>query len=136
MDKLKRRIVEASVLITLDFSLSTLFIVLHVDASSTIGWGAILSQLQVNRKLYSALFESGIWSDAERKYHALKLECRGLLKALKKLRFWLFGQYFSVQMDSQMLVWLLNQYPNDLPNTMMTRWFSYIRFRCQAYTWQ
>ena len=26
-----------------------------------------------------------------------------------------------------MLVWLLNQPPNDLPNAMMTHWLSYIR---------
>ena len=68
-----------------------------------------------------------IWSDAERKYDALKLECRGLLKSLKKLRFWLFGRYFTVLTDSQTLVWLLNQPPNDLPNAMMTRWLAYIR---------
>jgi len=29
--------------------------------------------------------------------------------------------------DSQTLVWLLNQPPNDLPNAMMTRWLAYIR---------
>jgi Integrase zinc binding domain/RNase H-like domain found in reverse transcriptase len=57
----------------------------------------------------------------------LKLECRGLLKSLKKLRFWLFGRYFTVLTDSQTLVWLLNQPPNDLPNAMMTRWLAYIR---------
>ena len=48
------------------------------------------------------------------------------LKALKKFHFWLFGRYFSVQTDSQ-LVWLLNQPPNDLPNAMITRWLTYIR---------
>lgn len=48
MDELKRRITEASVLVILDFSLSALLIILHIDASSIIGWGAILSQLQVN----------------------------------------------------------------------------------------
>jgi hypothetical protein len=55
------------------------------------------------------------------------LECRGLIKALKKLRFWLFGQFFTVTTDSQTLVWLLNQPPNDLPNAMMTRWLAYAR---------
>ena len=29
--------------------------------------------------------------------------------------------------DSQTLVWLLNQPPNDLPNAMMTRWLAYAR---------
>ena len=127
MDTLKVKITEAPVLISLDFSISALLIVLHVDASTTIGWGAVMSQLQEDGRLYPARFESGIWSDAERKYDALKLECRALLKALKKFRFWLFGRYFSVQTDSQTLVWLLNQPPNDLPNAMITRWLIYIR---------
>ena len=83
--------------------------------------------MQKNGELHLTRFESGVWSDSEKKYDALRLECRGLLKALKKLRFWLFGRYFSVRTDSQTLVWLLNQPPNDLPNAMMTRWLSYIR---------
>jgi hypothetical protein len=35
--------------------------------------------------------------------------------------------FFSVRTDSQTLVWLLNQPPNDLPNAMITRWLTYIR---------
>jgi hypothetical protein len=127
MDTLKRCLTEAPVLVSLDLSPSGLRIVLHVDASSSVGWGVVLSQLQDNDELHPARFESGVWSDAEKKYDALKLECRGLLKVLKKFRFWLFGWYFSVKIDSQSLVWLLNQPPNDLLNAMMTRWLSYIR---------
>jgi RNase H-like domain found in reverse transcriptase len=61
------------------------------------------------------------------KYDAVKLECRGLLKALKKLRFWLYRRHFCIETDAQMLVWPLNWPPNDLPNAMMTRWLVYIR---------
>ena len=127
MDALKLAITEAPVLVTLDLSPSAYTIILNVDASSTIGWGAVLSQLQNDGRIHPARYESGIWSDPERKYDALKLECRGLLKSLKKFRFWLFGRFFSIQTDSQALVWLLNQPPNDLPNAMMTRWLAYIR---------
>jgi len=127
MDELKRRITTAPVLVSLDFSPSALAIILNVDASTTIGWGGTLSQLQSDGTVRPARFESGIWSDAERKYDAVKLECRGLLKALKKFRFWLFGRHFFVETDAQTLVWLLNQPPNDLPNAMMTRWLTYIR---------
>jgi hypothetical protein len=63
----------------------------------------------------------------ERKYDTVKLECRGLLKGLKKLRFWLFRRFFRVETDGQTLVWLLNQPPNDLPNALLTPWLSYIR---------
>jgi hypothetical protein len=127
MDQLKTSITTAPVLVKLDFSLSALPIVLNVDASTTVGWGAVLSQIQTDGHIKPSRFESGIWNGAELKYDALKLECRGLLKALKKLRFWLFGRHFLVETDSQSLVWLLNQPPNDLPNAMMTRWLAYIR---------
>jgi transposase InsO family protein len=127
MTQLKSAMTAAPVLVKLDFSPNALPIVLNVDASTTIGWGAVLSQIQADGKVKPSRFESGIWNSAELKYDALKLECRGLLKALKKFRFWLFGRHFQVETDSQTLVWLLNQPPNDLPNAMMTRWLAYIR---------
>src|SRR5438045_8422556 len=127
MEELKRRITTAPVLVTLDFSDSALAIILHVDASTSIGWGGTLSQLQADGTIRTARFESGIWNSAEKKYDGVKLECRGLLKALKKFRFWLFGRHFFVETDAQTIVWLLNQPPNDLPNAMMTRWLTYIR---------
>ena len=127
MDRLKTVITTAPVLVSVDFSPSALPIILHTDASTTIGWGAILSQLQSDGNLRPARYESGIWNDIERKYDAVKLECRGLLKALRKFRFWLYGRHFKLETDAQTLVWLLNQPPNDLPNAMITRWLTYIR---------
>ena len=127
MDTLKRLLTEAPILISLDFSPNALAIILNVDASTTIGWGVILSQIQPDGRPRPARYESGIWNEVELKYDAVKLECRGLLKALKKLRFWLYGRHFYVETDAQTLVWLLNQPPNDLPNAMMTRWLAYIR---------
>jgi hypothetical protein len=120
MDTLNLAITEAPVLISLNLSSSGLAIYLDTDASSMVGWGGIISQLQLDGRVHLARYESGVWSDAERNYDALKLKCRGLLKALKKFRFWLFGRYFTVRTDSQSLVWLLNQSPNDLPNAKMT----------------
>ena len=107
-------------LISLDFSPSALAIILNVDASTKIGWSDTLSQLQSDGTIRPARFESGVWNSAERKYDAVKLECRGLLKALKKFRFWLFGRHFLVETDARTLVWLLNQPSNDLPTAMMT----------------
>ena len=83
--------------------------------------------MQNDGKTKPSRFESGVWSDAEKKYDAVKLECRGLMKALKKFRFWVYGRHFQLHTDAQTLVWLLNQVPNDLPNAMMTRWLTYIR---------
>jgi hypothetical protein len=60
-------------------------------------------------------------------YDALWLECRTMVRALKKFWFWLFGQYFTTMMDSQTLMWILNQPPIDLPNGLMSCWLAYIR---------
>ena len=80
MTRLKAALIKAPVLITLDFSDGVLGIELAIDASTTIGWGAVLSQYQEDGKAHPARYESGIWSDQERKYDALKLECRRLIK--------------------------------------------------------
>ena len=89
--------------------------------------GGVLSQYWEDGLLHPVRYESGIWSDTEKKYDALKLECWALLKSLKKFRFWVYGRHFQVETDSRNLVWILNQPPNDLPNAMMTQWLSYIR---------
>ena len=126
MDWLKELLTMTPILVSLEFLATAGLIVLSVDASLT-GWGAILQQVQPDGSLKPARYESGIWTGSELNYDAVKLECRGLLKALKKLRYWLFGRFFLVETDAQTLVWLLNQPPNDLPNTMLTRWLAYIR---------
>ena len=60
MDILKGKITEAPVLVSLDFTPSTGMIYLHVDASTTIGWGGILSQKQSDGRIRPARYESGI----------------------------------------------------------------------------
>ena len=67
-----------------------------------LGWGAVLSQLQEDGRSRPARYESGVWSDTERKYNAVnsKLECRGLMNALRKLRFWLYGRHFFLETDA------------------------------------
>jgi hypothetical protein len=93
IDKLKEYLMRSPTLVSLDFSTSAGLIVLSVDASTTIGWGAILQQLQDDGTTKPARYENGLWSTPEKKYDAVKL-CRGLLKAMKKLWFWLFGRFF------------------------------------------
>ena len=48
MNELKQLLTEAPILISLDFSAGALAIILNVDPSTKIGWGAVLSQLQLD----------------------------------------------------------------------------------------
>ena len=104
MDELKHKITEAPVLVSLYLRKGAGQIVVNVDTSTTVGWRAALSRIQERESctLDDLKAESGL---KQKKYDALKLECRELLKALKKFSFWLYGRYFTVKTDSQKLVW-------------------------------
>jgi hypothetical protein len=71
-------------------------------------------------------FESGVWNSTEQKYDAGKRECLGILKALRKLKPWLYGVYFQLEIDANTLVHQLNKAASDLPNSVMTRWLAWI----------
>lgn len=127
MDELKRALTTAPALKPIDYNFVGV-IYLSVD-SSLLGWGAILQQEAEidNKKRHPARYESGIWTEAERKYDAGKLECRGLLKALTKFRFYLYGIRFFVEIDTRTLVHQLNQPAWDLPGSVVNRWLAWIR---------
>src|SRR5258705_10704901 len=103
-------------------------IILSVD-SSQLGWGAILQQEEKpeSKKRHPARYENGLWSVADKKYDSGKLECRGLLRALKKLRFYLYRIRFLVEIDVKTLVHQLNQPASDLPGSVVNRWLAWIR---------
>src|SRR5690606_20010179 len=79
------------------------------------------------KRRHPARYESGIWSESEARYDAGKLECRGLLKALKKFKHYLYGVRFLVEIDAQTLVHQLNQPSSDLPGALVSRWIAWIR---------
>lgn len=127
MDDLKCALTSPPVLMPIDYETGG-GIVLSVD-SSLMGWGAILQQAEVSnpKRRHPSRFESGIWSSAEKKYDSGKLECRGLLRALKKLRFYLYGTHFLIEIDARTLVHQLNQPASDLPGAVVNRWLAWIR---------
>jgi len=49
------------------------------------------------------------------------------LKALKKLRMYLYGVRFLVEIDAKTLVHQLNQPASDLPSSVVNRWLAWIR---------
>jgi len=126
MDELKRALTKVPALKPIDYESSGM-ILLSVD-SSIIGWGAILQQEEEStKKHHPARFESGVWNEAEKKYDGGKLECRGLLKALKKLPVYLYGVRFVVEIDARTLVHQLNLPASDLPGSVVNRWLAWIR---------
>ena len=102
MDLLKLALTTSPTLVSLDYSEEVGEIILAVDASLE-GWGRVLMQL-VQGKRHPSRYESGIWSSAEKKYDATKRKCRGVLKALKKFRYWLYRVRFVLETDANVLV--------------------------------
>jgi RNase H-like domain found in reverse transcriptase len=73
------------VLIKIDYNTKVREIVVRVDASLE-GYRGYLGQKDIkSRKVYLIHYKSSIWSQAERKYNAIKREYKGVLKILKKL---------------------------------------------------
>ena len=121
---LKKALTSPPALMPLDYTVGAGEITLGTDASLT-GWGADLGQIH-NGKRHPARFESGVWNDAERNYDATKRECRAVLKALKKLRSYLYGVRFVLETDANVLVAQLNMSGTDLPGALITRWLAWI----------
>lgn len=125
MDRLKEALTTAPALRALDYDPEAGEIILAVDASCE-GWGAVLMQVFESKK-HPNRYESGLWNRAEKMYDAGKRECRGLLKALKKCRHWLYGIKFTIELDANTLVAQLNRSATDLPGALVTRWLAWIR---------
>ena len=123
---LKEALCNAPALKTLDVSNGAGQIVVGVDASLE-GWGAILEQEDENKDRHPCRYESGLWNNAEKRYDAGKRKCRGLMKALKKFRNYVYGVRFLVETDANTLVHQLNLPANDLPGALVTRWIAWIR---------
>jgi RNase H-like domain found in reverse transcriptase len=61
-------------------------------------------QLDALRRRHLSRYESGLWNKAERNYNATKRECRGVLKALRKVCYWLYEVRFVLETDANVLV--------------------------------
>lgn len=126
METIKHALTTAPALATPRFGPDVGALILAVDAGGE-GWGAVLMQEDAEGRRHPCRYESGLWSPAEKLYDAGKKECKGLLKALKKMRFWLYGVRFVVEIDAKTLVHQLNLPANDLPGALVTRWIAWIR---------
>ena len=118
IERLKLALTSAPILIKLDYRAGAGDIVLGVDAS-LVGWGAVLGQLNKEGRKRVSRYESGLWNQAERGYDATKRECRGILKALQKLRHHLYGVHFILETDANTLVAQLNKAVTDLLKALL-----------------
>jgi RNase H-like domain found in reverse transcriptase len=125
MDTLKAALTTAPALMLIDYSEGAGKIFCGSDASLD-GWGGHLSQEDSEGRRHLSRYESGIWSESERRYDAGKRECRALMKTLKKFRNYLYGMKFVVEVDAKTLVAQLNRSASDLPGALVTRWIAWI----------
>jgi len=86
MDTLKVALTSAPALTKIVYTDGAGEIILAVDASLK-GWGAVLMQLDDSKRRHPTWYESGLWNQAEQNYDATKRECRGVLKAIRKVRY-------------------------------------------------
>ena len=126
MAALKHALTNAPALVKILYTEEAGEIILATDASLQ-GWGAVLMQLDALGRRHPSRYESGLWNKAEQNYDATKRECRGVLKALRKVRYWLYGVKFTLETDASVLVAQLNRSATDLPGALVTRWIAYIR---------
>ncbi|KAJ5636868.1 uncharacterized protein N7484_010181 [Penicillium longicatenatum] len=120
-DEIKRILSTFPCVLLIDYDWLPLIIIVAVDASGK-GWGAVRDGV---RK--PARYESGTWSESKQTYDAGKRECRGVLKALKKFRHWLYGVHFTLEIDAKTLATQLNRSATDLPGALVTSWLAWIR---------
>ena len=101
-------------------------IVLGVEECG-LGFGAILQQEDRESRRHPVSYESGVRTPADTRYDAVILECRGLLRALKKFHYYLFWVQFLIEIDARTLVHQMNQPTSDLPWDIVGHWLAYIR---------
>ncbi|GBN52998.1 Retrovirus-related Pol polyprotein from transposon 17.6 [Araneus ventricosus] len=73
---------------------------------SDLGIGVVLSQRNDKDEDHPVLFLSKKFTDAQRKYGTTEKECAEIIYAIKKLRYYLDGQQFTIETDHNTLVWL------------------------------
>lgn len=99
-------------------------IFLAVDSSS-IAAGLAIFQEDQHGVRQPVRFDSIPFTDVESRYSQPKLELCGVYKALRRCRIHLFGQHFTLEVDAQSIVQMLNN--PELPSAPMTRWLAYIK---------
>jgi transposase InsO family protein len=91
-------------------------VILTVDASTSVGLGAVLSQKNDQGVEHPCAYASRSLKDEEKKYAPFVLEAVGMLWAFRHFRPYLAGKHFTVRTDHQPLLSL-----NKTQSVMMDR---------------
>lgn len=122
IDVLKLKIILALALISIDYSKGVGQIILAIDTSGTSqGVALIQAEVENKKKRYLVRFESSLQSIGEAKYNTRKRKYRSMLRILKKLRSYIYGVYFLLEVDANILVYQLNKSPSDLLGSVIAR---------------
>ncbi|GBN54808.1 Retrovirus-related Pol polyprotein from transposon 17.6 [Araneus ventricosus] len=113
--ELKSRLKEMTVLYAPDYKRE---FIIQTDASD-VGMGIVMSQRDEKNEENPVLYLSKKFTDAERKYGTAEKERAAIIYAIKKLKYYLDGQNFTIQPDHNLLVWLKT---NAGANPRLMRW--------------
>ena len=112
---MKKTLGEPPILVVPDF---TKPFVVQTDASN-IGIGAVLTQKGADDNEHPVAFASRKLKPQEQNYSVVEKECLAIVWALQFFYPYLYGQYFVVETDHQLLTWL-QRMKNQ--NQRLARW--------------
>jgi hypothetical protein len=92
--------------------------ILQTDASN-YGLGAVLSQKDDQDREHVIYYASRSLNKAERNYSTIERELLGIIYAVEKFRYYLYGKKFIIQTDHNPLTYLNNL---TLSSSRLTRW--------------
>ena len=114
-NKLINQLINAPILAFPDFNRS---FYLSTDASN-IGLGAVLYQLDDQKREKVIFYASRSLKDCERNYSAIEKELLAIVFAVEKFKYYLYGREFTINTDHNPLTYLNNV---TLASSRLTRW--------------
>ena len=120
MNILKLTLTTASTLKFLNYFFLTDEIILTVNFNLK-KWNVIFLQinLEIDKRHFSR-YKSELWIESKFRYDVIKRKCRELLKALKKIRFWLYEMRFIIEIDANILIAQLNHFIANFSKILIT----------------
>ncbi|KAE8223383.1 hypothetical protein CF319_g3572 [Tilletia indica] len=102
-------------------------LILAVDSSNiAAGWALFQEDEKAVNGRRLIQYGSVGFSDVEQRYSQAKLELCGVYKAIRILRYYIYGTRLVLEVDAASLRQMINN--PDVPNAAMTRWIEYLKY--------